>query len=68
MAATGKGERAVEFHVHPRDRLPGECPGELARGFHRAYGMRTRRADADLEDVEDTDLIHGTIPRVVSSL
>ena len=26
---------------------------ELARGAHRAHGVRARRADADLEQVED---------------
>ena len=58
VALAGEGERAVQA-----DRQPARSAGEraeilldeTARGHHRPDRVRARRADADLEDVEDAE-------------
>ena len=53
----GQRERAVELHEDfgraLEQALRLEVEHEEARGQHRAHRVRGRRADADLEDVED---------------
>ena len=64
VPVAGLGERAVEVdadagdavELSPRSRQAGEEP--LGRP-PRPHRVRTRRADADLEDVEGADRFHG---------
>ncbi len=57
VPAPGQRQRAVQLHADPRGALeqppPRQVCDERAGGIHRPHGVRTRRAEADLEDVED---------------
>ena len=59
VADAGGGQRAVQAHFetpHRRQRLAlAQGSGEQRGGAHGANGMRTGRADTDLEKVEHTD-------------
>ncbi len=56
VAAPGPGERSEDLGADPGG-LGLSCDplAEPASGDHRADGVRARRADADLEQVEDAD-------------
>ena len=56
---------SVTLHArHPRQQAAlAQAQRELARGAHRPHGVRTRRADADLEQVEDAQC-HAALPRL----
>ena len=53
----GEGERAEELHAHARGAIElaggGEIFGEAPRRAHGANGVRARRADTDLEELEE---------------
>ncbi len=59
VAPAGEGEGGVELDLHPGDvaKPPHglEPFDEPARGGHRAHGVAARRADSELEQVEDAD-------------
>ena len=59
VPAAGGAERPVQVDRDPRDLVEqavvAQAEREHAGGAHRAHGVRGRRADADREQVEDTD-------------
>ena len=59
MATPGERERAVEVRLDARDGLQpagvGQRAHEAQGDAHRPHRVRTRRADADLEQVENAD-------------
>jgi hypothetical protein len=59
VTLAGQAERAVQDGLDASGRLQQpvglQAAGELVRGGHRAAGVGARRADTDLEEVEDTD-------------
>jgi len=59
MADAGRRQRAVELHLDAshlaESPVPLQCRGEIVRRAHRSDGVRTRRPDTDLEQVEDAD-------------
>ena len=59
VAAAGRRERPVQLHPdigNPDEYTHGvEIGDEVGGRPHRADGMRTRRTDADLEELENTD-------------
>jgi hypothetical protein len=59
VAAPGGAQRAVQLDAHPRHRLEpalgDQALDEEPCGAHRPHGVRARRPDADLEQVEYAD-------------
>ena len=60
VSAAGQGERAEELATHALDAIQDAGLGKPAlaeshRRAHRPDGMRGRRPDADLEEVENAD-------------
>jgi len=65
VACAGERERSIQAHID----LPRACEQaglleverELARRAHRAHGVRARRTDPDLEDVEYAECAHCSV-------
>ncbi|GAA3134895.1 hypothetical protein GCM10020001_066900 [Nonomuraea salmonea] len=59
VALAGQAERAVQDDLHAGHLVEHsvlvQAAGELVSGGHRAARVGARRADADLEEVEDAD-------------
>ena len=59
VTLAGQRKRSVDLRAHFHGPLEhAHCPevrDERTGGIHRAHRVRTRRADADLEDVEDAE-------------
>src|SRR5262245_40724819 len=70
VATASGGQRAVQLGAYRRDAIQHSAVTQLAderrRSPHRADGVRTRRTDADFEQVERTDG-HTAAPGVSSS-
>ena len=64
VAEAGEGERAEELHADACGAIEmaggGELTGEAEGRAHGANGVRARRADADLEELEEAG-VHGSI-------
>src|SRR5882672_5431430 len=69
MALAGCAERSIKLRSHARRSLQqpivAQAHREQPRSAHRTNRVRTRRADADLEQVEDADC-HPLPPRPAS--